>query len=106
MSEIRITIGGSGGGFGVQFGPPFGPPFGASAGAQAIVQHDPNFSLDAFVSFAAAVFLRVSQARAAGNLAEVSRLLDAGVAAELRAEGARKDRAGVSLDRSDALSAG
>jgi hypothetical protein len=75
-------------------------------GSNQIAQHDPGFSLDAFVSFAEALFLRINRARAAGRLADVSRALDEGVAAEFQAEGRRADRARARIGRADVVSAG
>jgi hypothetical protein len=72
----------------------------------AITDHDPSFSLDAFVPFAEAVFLRVSRARAAGKLDEVRRLLADGVWQQFEAEGAAPDRAGLRVEGAQVKAAG
>jgi len=71
----------------------------------AITRHDPSFSLDAFISFAEAVFLRVNQARATGHLDGVRRMLADEVVDEFKAE-ERTHRTGVALYQADAVSAG
>jgi hypothetical protein len=69
--------------------------------ATDIAQHDPGFSLEAFASFAQALFLRINRARASGQFADVTRLLDPGVLADFEAEGPRPDRSKVRVDRAD-----
>jgi hypothetical protein len=82
-----------------------GGPWEAALDTAAITAHDPSFSLEAFVSFAEAVFLRVNQARATGHLDGVRRMLTDTVVEELEAEG-RTHRTGVALDRAAAVDAG
>jgi hypothetical protein len=72
----------------------------------AITDHDPSFSLDAFVPFAQAVFLRVNRARAAGQLDEVRRLLADGLWQEFQAEGPAPGRAGLTVEGAQVMAAG
>jgi hypothetical protein len=72
----------------------------------AITDHDPSFSLDAFVPFAEAVFLRVNRARAAGQLDEVRRLLGDGLWQQFRVEGPAPARASLTIDDAQVMAAG
>jgi len=72
----------------------------------AITDHDPSFSLDAFVPFAEAVFLRVNRARAAGRLDEVRRLLADGLWQQFQVEGPVPARASLAIDDAQVMAAG
>jgi hypothetical protein len=72
----------------------------------AITDHDPSFSLDAFVPFAEAVFLRVNRARAAGQLDDVRRLLADGLWQEFQAEGPAPQRATLAIAAAQVMAAG
>ena len=78
-------------------------PFSTGA---AITDHDPSFSLDAFIAFAEAVFLRVNRARADGALGQVRHVLGDGLWQEFQAEGPRPDRAGLLATGSEATRSG
>jgi hypothetical protein len=78
-------------------------PFSTGA---AITDHDPSFSLDAFIPFAEAVFLRVNRARAGATLAEVRHVLGDGLWQEFQTEGPRSDRAGLIATGSEATRSG
>jgi hypothetical protein len=82
-----------------------GDPFSFSTGA-AITDHDPTFSLDAFIPFAEAVFMRVNQARASGALDQVRHVLGDGLWQEFQAEGRRPERAGLTATGSEATRTG
>ena len=72
----------------------------------AITEHDPSFSLDAFVPFAEAVFLRVNRARGAGQLEAVRRLLGDGLWQEFQVEGRTPARASLGIDAAQIMAAG
>jgi hypothetical protein len=78
-------------------------PFSTGA---AITDHDPSFSLDAFIPFAEAVFLRVNRARAGGALGQVRHVLGDGLWQEFQAEGPRPERAGLLATGSEAIRSG
>jgi hypothetical protein len=78
-------------------------PFSTGA---AITDHDPSFSLDAFIPFAEAVFLRVNRARAGGALDQVRHVLGDGIWQEFQAEGPRPDRGGLTATGSEATRSG
>jgi hypothetical protein len=71
-----------------------------------ITEHDPAFSVEAFVPFAQAVCLRVNRARAAGRLDEVRRLLADGQWQEFEAEGPAPDRGAFRISAADVTVAG
>jgi hypothetical protein len=64
------------------------------AGVSSIVLHEHEFSLDAFVPFARAVFVNVRRAQALGRLDEVHHLLADGLWTELQTEGPARELAG------------
>jgi hypothetical protein len=74
--------------------------------AGAITDHDPSFSLDAFIPFAEAAFLRVNRARADGQLEPVRHLLADGLWQEFQAEGSKPERAGLAVGSAEATQAG
>ena len=80
-----------------------GVPFSTGS---AITDHDPSFSLDAFIAFAEAVFLRVNRARAGGALDQVRHVLGDGLWQEFQAEGPRPERAGLLATGSEATRSG
>jgi hypothetical protein len=74
--------------------------------AGAITDHDPSFSLDAFIPFAEAAFLRVNRARGDGQLEPVRHLLADGLWQEFQAEGPKPERAGMAVGSAEATQAG
>jgi hypothetical protein len=71
-----------------------------------ITEHDPSFSVEAFVPFAEAVFLRVNRARTDGRLDEVRRLLADGQRQAFEAEGPAPERAALVIGAAEVTMAG